>query len=66
MLDCLADSECLLEELEFEYCLPKWAWTSREWNRYSFKKLGYLVSIKEYKEYRMLCNKYKDEDGVNG
>lgn len=44
-----------LEELEFEYCLPKDFWTNREWRKYTMLRIEILEKIKEYDEYRKIC-----------
>ena len=41
------DAAVLLEELEFEYCLPKWFWTLREWTKYNNEKCRLRNLIKE-------------------
>lgn len=41
------DAVVLLEELEFEYCLPKWCWTLREWTKYNNEKCRLRNLIKE-------------------
>lgn len=41
------DPDVLLEELEFEYCLPKWFWTLREWTKYNNEKCRLRNLIKE-------------------
>ena len=41
------DAVVLLEELEFEYCLPKWAWTLREWTKYNNEKWRLRNLIKD-------------------
>ena len=41
------DAVFLLEELEFEYCLPKWFWTLREWTKYNNEKCRLRNLIKE-------------------
>lgn len=41
------DAVVLLEELEFEYCLPKWFWTLREWTKYNNEKCRLRNLIKE-------------------
>lgn len=56
------DPQVELAKLEYDYCLPKWYWTSREWNMICYYTIGYKNQIREYQEYRVLCNKYKDED----
>ena len=44
-----------MEELEFEYCLPKDFWTNREWRKYTMLRIEILEKIKEYDEYRKIC-----------
>lgn len=56
------DPQVLLAVLEYEYCLPKAFWTNREWNMICYYMIGYKALMLEYKKYRELCNKYKDED----
>lgn len=46
--------ERLLDELEFEYCLPKWFWTSREWTRYTIERSRLRKLIREIKEFERL------------
>lgn len=41
------DAVVLLEELEFEYCLPKWFWTLREWTKYNNEKCRLRNLIKD-------------------
>lgn len=41
------DPEVLLEELEFEYCLPKWFWTLREWTKYNNERCRLKILIKD-------------------
>ncbi len=41
------DAGVLLEELEFEYCLPKWFWTLREWTKYNNEKCRLRNLIKD-------------------
>ena len=41
------DAVVLLEELEFEYCLPKWFWTLREWTKYNNEKWRLRNLIKD-------------------
>lgn len=41
------DAAVLLEELEFEYCLPKWFWTLREWTKYNNEKCRLRNLIKD-------------------
>lgn len=36
-----------LEELDFEYCLPKWFWTLREWTAYNNKRIEIVNRIKD-------------------
>ena len=62
MNELLDNPEGMLAELEYEYCLPRWAWTDREWNRYVWLRIWYTREINEYKEYRKLVNRYKDEE----
>lgn len=40
------DPEVMLAELEYEYCLPKWFWTNREWAKYSYERIRLLNLIK--------------------
>jgi hypothetical protein len=51
-----------LRALEFEYCLPKSFWTSREWSRYVMKRSEYVYMIREEKEYWRMCEMYRSED----
>ena len=41
------DAVVLLEELEVEYCLPKWFWTLREWTKYNNEKCRLRNLIKD-------------------
>ena len=41
------DAVVLLEELEFEYCLPKWFWTLREWTKFNNERCRLRNLIKE-------------------
>ena len=41
------DPEVLLEELELEYCLPKWFWTLREWTKYNNERCRLKILIKD-------------------
>jgi hypothetical protein len=56
------DPQVGLAKLEYDYCLPKWFWTNREWNTICYYTIGYKNQIIEYQEYRVLCNKYEDEN----
>lgn len=46
--------EIQLEELDFEYCLPRWFWTKFEWSKYM------LGRIKILKEIERRDNEYSD------
>ena len=59
------DAELMLALLAYEYCLPRAFWTDSEWNKYSFQKIGYTYQLGEYRKYRVLCNKYKDEEEID-
>lgn len=39
-----------LEELDFEYCLPKYFYLDREWLVYTFKRLKLISSINKLTE----------------
>lgn len=39
------DLEIQLEELDFEYCLPRWFWTKFEWSKYMLKRNKILRDI---------------------
>ena len=41
------DAVVLLEELEFEYCLPKWFWTLREWTKFNNERCRLRNLIKD-------------------
>ena len=41
------DAVVLLEELEFEYCLPKWFWTLREWTKFNNERCRLRNFIKD-------------------
>lgn len=41
-----------LEALEFDYCLPKYFWSSQEWAEYTRKRIMILNRMNEYKEYK--------------
>lgn len=43
----LNDVDILLEELDFQYCLPKAFWLDVEWSRYMYKRLQYVKQIQE-------------------
>lgn len=45
-LEVEEDPEVMLAELEFEYCLPKWFWTNREWTKYSYERIRLQNLIK--------------------
>ena len=47
----LDNPERLLEELEFEYCLPKWFWTDREWVRYTIERSKLVRLIRDWSSY---------------
>ena len=56
------DPQVGLAKLEYDYCLPKGFWTNREWNMICYYTIGYKNQIREYLAYRVLCNKYEDEN----
>lgn len=56
------DAQVLLAKLEYDYCLPKAFWTNKEWQMICYYTIGYKSSMREYKEYREQCNRYKDEE----
>ena len=37
--------EIQLEELDFEYCLPRWFWTKFEWSKYMLGRRKILKEI---------------------
>lgn len=47
----LDNPERLLAELEFEYCLPKWFWTDREWVRYTIERSKLVRLIRDWSSY---------------
>ena len=47
----LDSPERLLAELEFEYCLPKWFWTDREWVRYTIERSKLVRLIRDWGSY---------------
>lgn len=62
--DIEEDPELMLEELEFEYCLPRWFWTNKEWAKYSYERIKVLSLKKELDACEALCKEYrKEEDG---
>lgn len=44
---CEDPFEKQLEDLDLEYCLPKWFWTLREWNTYHNRRRDIVNKIKE-------------------
>lgn len=46
-LNSLVDPEIELEDLDFEYCLPRAFWTNNEWYKYNTKRKELLDKIKD-------------------
>lgn len=36
------DPYFMLAKLEFDYCLPKWFWSDKEWSRYTQQRIALL------------------------
>lgn len=49
-VDFLTDHKKALEDLEFDYCLPKCFWSDSEWCDYVRKRIDIMNKIREYKE----------------
>lgn len=45
-----SELELQLEDLDFEYCLPYWAWTKFEWAKYQLERNRIMKEI-ERREY---------------
>ena len=45
-----SELELQLEDLDFEYCLPYWAWTKVEWAKYQLERNRIMKEI-ERREY---------------
>ena len=50
--DVRSDSalEVQLEDLDFEYCLPYWAWTKFEWAKYQLARNKILKEIERIED----------------